>query len=183
MTRVLLLLSLMPLLFVSGGCAVKSRQRLSFPHRERDMSRITTFQILCEGGACDNKYIQTNLLNLEQHFRLADEEVRREVRNSSLSLRFFLKIHVVAADALRVLLRQELSRALHVGWLIDKELYVDNFLPAKNDPALNLALQTYIRETYWLVHRRRISPEEMKRITDIVATNGRATIDATFLQK
>ena len=183
-TRLFYVLALLPLLFISEGCAVRTtRGNLTFPFRERDMPRITSFQILCEeGSVCDEKYIQLNLQNLERHFRIVCGML-------SPKSPYFLKIHVVPLERMRQIRNEDPSldeaSRMHIpqGIIMRNELYTRGFVPEKNDPALNLALETCIREVYRLTNDAPISHEEFVRIKEEVVARGKNTIDASFLKQ
>lgn len=180
-------LALLPLLCISEGCATRNvRENLMFPFRERDIPRVTSFQVVCEGGKCDEKYIARNVRNLERHFQIV-----YAVLDAASHKRppFFLKIHVVPLHKMRQLLNEDPSRdnapsiLMPQGIIARSELYVQDFAPKKNDPALNLALEAYIRGVHLLADNAPLAQEEFARIKREVVVRGRYTVDASFFNK
>lgn len=178
------LLALLPLLFNSEGSAGEMRKGfVSFPHRESDISRITSFEVLCKGGRCDEKYIQQNLRNIERHLRIASDLLRPKGYTGLPAPK--LTVRVVPISRIRMFLRAP-KEAIPQGIVLEGEpytLYVYQFAPVKGDEALNLILQHYVRVIYAGLHGGTvIPPDEFTHTMGEIIYRGKNTIDVSFLK-
>lgn len=183
--------------------AKPSRKKAVFP--PTDTSRITALQIYCDGGECDDVYINQHLQVLERHFRIAQCVVEEEYAQSHQGIvkkvgQFFLKFNVVPLDTIKSLLRQDPARNgvvtandLVTPLLVGGEAYFAKFEKdqrrfrkdgKKYDVTPAQALNAYIREVSRSLDDEHRYPSEKKveELHNKVVKRGRGTIDAEFLR-